>query len=605
MTRVRCLLLLPLLAFLLCPVRSEAARNWIEIKSPHFTIVSADSERASRTIVWEFEQIRAFCESMWPWARVNSDKPLLIIAVPDEDGMKALAPKYWEKGDLRPSTIFAESADRYIVALRSDLRTGNQDGLNPFFQAYWSYLTMIFDASLERPLPPWFQHGLVNVFSNTLVRENEIQVGRPVPDLLEQVNAAGRLSLLDLITLPRTSNWLTDPFRRATLEAQTWAFMHMLLFSAQSPERAAKVGAYVERIQKGESSLAAFEALFGPPAKLEDEFAKYIKLPLLLFSRAKLDLRVQRDRLAGRPLSAAEAAVASAAFHIATGRDVEAKADIQAARKADANLVAIDDVEGILFDSLRDTAQAQAAFTRATDHRSASYYSYFRLANLLARQSPGPDILPKLETLLDRSVALNENFSPSHRMLSTIKLDLGHAADGIKMAERAVALKPGDVGTRLALARLLADEKRYVDAFTAARVARAISAESGDTGTADELLAKITAEAIANDPPPPAPKPNPPGAVRVGSGVRTPTKTKNVPPSYPVLAAAAKAQGVVIVELVIGPDGKVIDARVLRPQPLLNEAALDAVRQWEFEPPIVDGKPGTVIMSTALNFTMQ
>jgi TonB family protein len=605
MPRSRRLLLWPFLALCFVPHRSEAARNWLEIKSPHFTIVSADTERISRTIIWEFEQIRAFCETLWPWARVNADKPLLIIAVPDEGLMKMLAPGYWEKGDFRPSTVFAESADRYVVALRSDLRAGNEDGLNPYYTAYWSYLTLIVDASLERRLPPWFQHGLVNVFSNTRVRENEIQIGRVVPNHFRQVNAAPRLSLLDLITLPWTSPWLTDPYRRGILDAQAALFMHMLLFSAQSPERAAKVGAYIDRTQKGESSLAAFEALFGPPARLEDEFAQYIKRPLLQYSRAQLDLRVQRDRLVARPLSAAEAAIAAASFHIATGRNVEARSELQAARKTETNLAAIDDLEGILLDDGKETEPAKAAFTRATERNSTSYYSYFRLANLLARQSPGPDILPTLEQLLDRSVALNQNFNPSHRMLSTIKVDLGRRAEGITMAQRAVALKPSDIGTRLSLARLLANEKRYIDAFAHAHAARELSAESGSPREADDLIAKIIAAAIADEPPPPAPAPNPPGAVHVGGSVKTPNKTKNVAPSYPPLAAAAKVQGVVVVELVIGPDGKVIDARVLRAQPLLNQAALDAVRLWEFEPPVVDGKPGTVIMSTALNFAAQ
>jgi len=60
---------------------------------------------------------------------------------------------------------------------------------------------------------------------------------------------------------------------------------------------------------------------------------------------------------------------------------------------------------------------------------------------------------------------------------------------------------------------------------------------------------------------------------------------------YPSIAQSARVQGVVIVEATIGPDGKVSDARVLRSIPLLDQAALDAVRQWVFTPTLLNGVP--------------
>jgi TonB family protein len=68
----------------------------------------------------------------------------------------------------------------------------------------------------------------------------------------------------------------------------------------------------------------------------------------------------------------------------------------------------------------------------------------------------------------------------------------------------------------------------------------------------------------------------------VGGQIRAPTKIKDVKPVYPAIAQSARVAGVVTVEATIGPDGKVIDARVVRSIPLLDQAALDAVRQWEY-----------------------
>ncbi len=93
--------------------------------------------------------------------------------------------------------------------------------------------------------------------------------------------------------------------------------------------------------------------------------------------------------------------------------------------------------------------------------------------------------------------------------------------------------------------------------------------------------------------------------VRVGGNIRPPTKVKDVRPVYPSIAQSARVQGVVIIEATIGPDGKVKDARVLRSIPLLDQAALEAVRQWEFTPTLLNGVPVPVIMTVTVNFTLQ
>jgi protein TonB len=93
--------------------------------------------------------------------------------------------------------------------------------------------------------------------------------------------------------------------------------------------------------------------------------------------------------------------------------------------------------------------------------------------------------------------------------------------------------------------------------------------------------------------------------VRVGGSIKTPTKIKDVRPVYPLDAQAARIQGVVILEAKIEADGRVSDARVMRSIAGLDEAALDAVRRWEFTPTEVDGVPVPVIMTVTVNFTLQ
>ena len=105
--------------------------------------------------------------------------------------------------------------------------------------------------------------------------------------------------------------------------------------------------------------------------------------------------------------------------------------------------------------------------------------------------------------------------------------------------------------------------------------------------------------------PPPPPPPTPAAPVRPGGDLLAPTRIKDVQPVYPAIAQAARVQGVVIVEAIIGTDGKVRHAKVLRSIPLLDQAAVDAVRQWEYTPSRLNGVPVPVIVTVTVNFTLR
>jgi len=61
----------------------------------------------------------------------------------------------------------------------------------------------------------------------------------------------------------------------------------------------------------------------------------------------------------------------------------------------------------------------------------------------------------------------------------------------------------------------------------------------------------------------------------------------------------------VILQARIGPDGHVTNARVLRSIPLLDQAAMDAVLQWEYQPTLLNGRPVPVLITVTINFTLQ
>jgi len=93
--------------------------------------------------------------------------------------------------------------------------------------------------------------------------------------------------------------------------------------------------------------------------------------------------------------------------------------------------------------------------------------------------------------------------------------------------------------------------------------------------------------------------------VRVGAKMQPPRKLKDVKPIYPDGALPSRSQGAVVIEATIGTDGKVKDVKVIHSVPALDQAAIDAVRQWEYTPSMLNGVAVSVIMTVVVNFAMQ
>lgn len=140
----------------------------------------------------------------------------------------------------------------------------------------------------------------------------------------------------------------------------------------------------------------------------------------------------------------------------------------------------------------------------------------------------------------------------------------------------------------------------------------AITRETGlEAGFEDAVSSSIIDGGIAGEitngivEPPPSPPSLVQKPLQVGGVIRTPVKVRDVAPVYPPIAQAARVQGIVILEATIGADGRVVNARVLRSVALLDQAALEAVRRWEFTPTLLNGAPVPVVMTVTVSFVLR
>ena len=111
-------------------------------------------------------------------------------------------------------------------------------------------------------------------------------------------------------------------------------------------------------------------------------------------------------------------------------------------------------------------------------------------------------------------------------------------------------------------------------------------------------------------PTPPPPPPTPPPAVdahpiRVSAGAQAAILIYQVKPVYPPIARQLRVQGVVVLEAVISKEGTIESLRTVSGHQLLNQAALDAVKQWRYQPTLLSGEPVAVITTVMATFTLQ
>jgi TonB family protein len=165
-----------------------------------------------------------------------------------------------------------------------------------------------------------------------------------------------------------------------------------------------------------------------------------------------------------------------------------------------------------------------------------------------------------------------------------------YAAESLKAAQ--------DAGAALD-AELNAQEGKWFKSYDKTKELAVAAKAAGDKAAADAVAAKEKADAAAARAKAKAKM----APVRIGGQIKAPTKIKDVTPVYPAIAQSARVAGAVTIEATIGPDGKVTDAKVVRSIPLLDQAALDAVRQWEYTPTLLNGEPVPVLVTVTINFT--
>jgi TPR repeat protein len=488
-TRSVSLLAVALLAWLVVDV--AAADEWIEVKSAHFTAVSNASERSTRKLVWQLEQVRSATAALWSWAKADLNKPLSVIVLKDQNSMRALAPQYWEeRRSVRPASVWVTAPDTNYLVLRTDVEAEQQGTINPYITAYQSYIDLVIGQSLSPDLPLWFRRGFTGVISNTIVRDDHVLFGAPIPWKLEILRSRAMLTLPKLLSVTRQSPEDKEADKRDVFDAESWAFVHFLMFGDEGA-RAGKLNAYGKLVSTGTDAAKAFAESFGPVEALQGPFRVYFQRSIFSFRRINLDVSVERERFPIRPVPLAESASVRALFHAAMRRPVESRAAIAEARKADPKAPGSWVAEGLLADQDNKVDEAKAGYRKASELGATSAYAYYRLAQLTWQPNASREVFTEIEQALTKAVELNPRYAAAYAWLGETKAFLG-TGESVGLIRRAIVIEPNEARHRLRLAGVLLRQGKPAEARIEAQAALTLADTDEERRDAERLVESAT-----------------------------------------------------------------------------------------------------------------
>jgi tetratricopeptide (TPR) repeat protein len=458
------------IVLLTLPVPAGAAGSWIEVKTPAFTVVSDGSEKDARRVLGQFQQVRALFKKVWPWARVDPTRPVTILAVRDERGLRRLLPAFWEtKNAMHPAGLFVSAPDRNWVAVRMDVgrfRGEDEARDNPYLLVFHEYVHLLVRLNFGH-LPLWLNEGLAECWGNTIIEGDRLYQGHYVRDHIRTLRSVTLMPLSRLFAVAPGSTEYSDHDRATLFYAQSWALVHYLAFGSDA--RRGQLDRLADLLRHGTPEAEAVPQALGAVGALDKELTSYVRRNVFRPVRSSVSLETDPGGNV-RALPPAESLALQATFHVAMGRQAVALALVAEALAADPNCVPALEARGLAAWRAGRRDEALRSLEQAVQQPGASGYAHFLYGRLLWESATDGPTLQRVEASLRRAVELDPEFAEAYDSLAQAKAANGAKADEtIPLAVRASALEPARIDYRLTAIRLVAHDGQVREAREAAQ----------------------------------------------------------------------------------------------------------------------------------------
>ena len=441
-------LICSLLVILLLTPALFAAKDpeWVEVRSPNFTVITDAGPKKGREVALRFEQLRAVFGSLLSKVNVNTPVPLQILAFKRKKDFEQIAPLYNGK-PIKLAGLYISGGDRNFIAL--DLSQPD-----PMRVVYHEYAHMLLDANFPRT-QPWFDEGFAGYYESLEVSGKKATVGKDPGHYGELLTANRFMPLADLFAVTQESRDYNEGDRRGIFYAQSWLTVHYLLDTKKMPQASRYLGLVLkEKVSIPEAIQQAFGM---SPKELDRDLQDYFRSSRALYYTLDTPAGLSELSFEPKAIDPWDARAALAEMRLRHRDYMEAAAeDFNAILAAKPDHAAAHRGLGYHFLRKQQFATAAQHFRKAAagDLSDPQVLYYLGMLGPVSGDT-GPQMIAEMKQALRKAVTLKPDFADAYNLLAFAhgaEQDWGAAADAMRQA---VKLAPREEKYADGLARYL------------------------------------------------------------------------------------------------------------------------------------------------------
>jgi Flp pilus assembly protein TadD len=463
----------------------DSTPNWVEVRSPHFIVMTNSNAKQAAHLAEQFERMRAVLHTLFPNAKVDAPAPILVLALKDQKGFRALEPAaYLAKGQLNLGGYFQQGPEKNYILLRLDAQQEH-----PFATVYHEYTHFAFSGAAEW-MPLWLNEGIAEFFQNTDIYDKDVALGQPSPEDVLYLRQNRIIPLPVLFAVDHNSPYYHDENKGSVFYAESWALVHYLEVTGQQTHKD-PIGAYAKLLAQKQDPVSAATAAFGDLNKLQRDLEMYIRENSFHYFRIATPPAPDVASFETSTVSPADADARRAEFLAYNGRAAEAHTLLDSVLKEDPNNAVACETLGYMALHAEDMAGARKWLTQAVKLDSHSYLAHYYYASM-AMNEDNLSEAPAIEASLRTAIKLNSAFAPSYdRLASLYRMQQDHLNEAHMLELQATELDPANLYYRINAAHLLVDLKREDDALRVLQNARPLAKNPSQTAMLDQTIRVI------------------------------------------------------------------------------------------------------------------
>lgn len=470
-------LLIASCVFLSC-VRPSRADNWVNVKSPHFTVISNGTEKQARQVALGFEEIHTIFSTTIPGLRTDASAETVVIAAKDLNTFTDLLPSE-KKYASHLGGLFMKGWEKDYVVVRLDIPDDQREVV------YHEYIHKLLHLNFTR-LPVWLDEGLAEFYGNTWIRSDGIYIGAPSPRLRE-LRTRTLYPIATILGVVPSSPYYRDADKAPMFYAESWGLTHFLMFGP-GMELGHKMNVYLESLQRGAQGEQAFDQAFGDRKELEKNFQNYSnRFTYGAYRYDKLE-KIDPSTFEGGPMAAPETDARLGGFFTRQHEIELANKRLASALSENPKSALAHENEGFLHFIQGEDEDAQKEFDAAVSLNPDGYLAVYYQALMRYHGKKDADSLAQLDAAMAKVMQLNPRFAPAVVVRSQIYVQRGKLQDAYNTAVQAQQLEPDRGGYFTNSAAILLLGRNYPAAL---RVASTV-AERWEASDAAEALAVVT-----------------------------------------------------------------------------------------------------------------